>query len=218
MKNLVKSFLSEADKEKIQQTVKEAEKKTSGEIVPMVVSCSYHYPVANIAGAITMALPFSLFLTHMVGERLWIGSNNMWLFMGILTVSFIVFFELVKRIPAIKRFFVSKKEMEEEVREEALTSFFKEEIYRTRDETGVLIFISVFEHKVWVLADKGINAKVPEGSWDGVVGHIVDGIKKGRQGEAICEAVTSVGALLKEYFPIKPDDTDELKNLIVQGD
>ena len=46
---------------------------------------------------------------------------------------------------------------DEEVQEAVLTAFFKEELYRTRDETGILIFISVFEHKVWVLADRGIT-------------------------------------------------------------
>ena len=218
MKDLVKKFLSEADREKIRQAVEKAEAKTSGEIVPMVVSCSYHYPMANMIGAITIAFPLSILLTQIVGELFWIGSRNLWLFIGILTVTFTVFLEIVKRVLWLKRLFISKKEMEEEVREAALTGFYKEELYRTRDETGVLIFISVFERKVWVLADRGINSKVPEGHWEGIVSHIVDGIKKRRQCEAICEAVAKVGDLLKGHFPIKPDDTDELKNLIVQDD
>jgi putative membrane protein len=218
MKDLTKKFLSEADREKILKAVEKAEAQTSGEIVPMVVSCSYHYPLANVIGAITIAFPLSILLTQIVGELFWIGSKNMWLFIGILTVTFTVFLAIVKRVPWLKRIFISKKEMEEEVREAALTGFFKEELYRTRDETGVLIFISIFEHKVWVLADKGINAKVPEGHWEGIVSHIVDGIKNRRQGAAICEAVTKAGELLKANFPIKPDDTDELKNLIVQDD
>jgi putative membrane protein len=108
--------------------------------------------------------------------------------------------------------------MEEEVREAALTSFFKEELYKTRDETGILIFISVFEHKVWVLADKGINAKVPENHWEGIVSHVTEGIKSQRQGDAICEAVTRIGKTLKAHFPVKPDDINELKNLIVEND
>jgi len=218
MKDLTKKFLSEADREKIRGAVEKAEGQTSGEIVPMVVSCSYHYPMANVIGAIAMAFPLSILLTPIVGELFWIGSMNMWLFIGILTVTFTGFHEMVKHVPWLKRVFISKKEIEEEVREAALTSFFKEELYRTRDETGILIFISVFERKVWVLADRGINAKVSEGHWEGIVSQIVDGIKNRRQCVAICEAVTKVGDLLKGHFPIKPDDTDELKNLIVQDD
>ena len=75
--------------------------------------------------------------------------------------------------------------------------------------------ISVFERRVWVLADRGINAKVAEGQWDEVVKMITDGIKQKRLADAICEAVEKIGALLRLHFPIKPDDTDELKNLII---
>jgi len=218
MKDLAKKFLAETDKEKIKQAVESAERETSGEIVPMVVSCSYHYPMASVIGAIAFALPLSIVLAHVVGGLLWIGTTNMWLFIGILTVTFVIFHEMVKRISGLKRLFISKKEMEEEVREAALTRFFKEELYKTRDETGILIFISVFERKVWVLADKGINAKVPENQWEGIVNHIVEGIKSRRQGDAICEAVTRIGETLKAHFPIKADDTNELKNLIVEND
>ena len=110
----------------------------------------------------------------------------------------------------------SGKEIEEEVEEAAIINFFNEGLYRTRDETGVLIFISVFERKVWVLADRGIHQKVEEGQWDDIVQLIVAGIKQNRQAEAICEAVQKVGVKLKEHFPIKPDDRDELKNIIVK--
>ena len=85
-----------------------------------------------------------------------------------------------------------------------------------RDETGILVFISVFEHKVWILADRGINEKVSEDQWDDIVKIIVDGIKHNRPAESICEAVAKIGDLLKMHFPIGRDDTDELKNLIVK--
>ncbi len=57
--------------------VKEAEKLTSGEIVPMVVSASYRYPMANVIGAAVLAHPISLMLTPLVGGRLWVGTQNM---------------------------------------------------------------------------------------------------------------------------------------------
>ena len=80
----------------------------------------------------------------------------------------------------------------------------------------MLVLISVFEHRVWILADQGINAKVPEGQWDDIVKMITAGIKQKRPADAICEALEKIGALLKAHFPIKPDDTDELKNLIIE--
>ena len=216
MKNLASKFLSDSEKASVSNAVKEAEKMTSGEIVPMVVSSSYDYPMANVIGGVAFSLPLALILTPIIGGWLWIGSRDMWLFVGLLAVLFIIFHEITKRIDWLKRLFISGKEIEEEVEEAAVINFFNEGLYRTRDETGVLIFISVFERKVWVLADRGIHQKAEEGQWDDIVQLIVAGIKQNRQAEAICEAIQKVGVKLKEHFPIKPDDTDELKNIIVK--
>jgi putative membrane protein len=216
MKNLTQKFLSESDRQKIQKAVRSAESRTSGEIVPMVVSSSYSYPMANVLGAAGFSLPLSIYGAYLAGHLFWLGSQNMWIFMGIFGFFFICFQELIKRAPFLKRIFVSRAEMEEEVQEAAVTAFYKAGLHRTREETGVLIFISLFEHSVWVLADRGIHARVSPESWNEIVDHIVRGIKQRRQVDAICEAVGSAGRLLAEHFPIRADDLNELRNLIVE--
>ena len=216
MKDLAKAFLSDDERARVDKAVKDAEKLTAGEIVVMIISASYQYPMANVIGAAAFALPLALLLTPLVGGWLWIGGQNMWLFLGFLTIFFIMFHEVIKRIPRLKRFFISRKEIDDEVEEAAITNFFDQDLYRTRDETGVLVLISVFERRVWILADRGINAKVAEGQWDEIVKMITDGIKQKRPADAICEAVEKIGALLRLHFPVKPDDTDELKNLIIE--
>ncbi len=218
MANAAERFLSGQDRERIDNAVKEAERYTSGEIVPMVVSRSYHYPMSNVLGGILFAFPLSLILTYFVGSMFWIGHYNLWLFLGIIILLFILIYHVVKLTPGLKRLFISDKEIDEEVEEAAITSFFREGLYRTRDETGILIFISVFERRVWVLADRGINAKVKEGEWDNIVQMITEGIKNNNQAEAICKAIGEAGRILKEHFPKKADDTNELKNLIVEGE
>ena len=76
--------------------------------------------------------------------------------------------------------------------------------------------ISLFEHRVQVLADSGINAKVPPHTWDQIVDIIIDGLKNKRSAAAICQAIERCGELLQEHFPRKHDDTDELPNLIIE--
>ena len=216
MKDLAQHFLTDDERSRVENAVKAAEKLTAGEIVVMIISSSYQYPLANVIGAATFALPLALILTPLTGSWLWIGAQNMWLFLGFLTVFFIIFHEVIKRTGWLKRIFISQREIDDEVEEAAVTQFFDQGLYRTRDETGVMVLISIFEHKVWVLADRGINAKVAEGQWDDVVNIITKGIKQKRPADAICAAVEKIGALLKTHFPIKPDDTDELKNLIIE--
>lgn len=215
MKNLAQKLITEKVKEQIDAAVKAAEAKTSGEIVCTIQSASYHYPMANVLGASTLALPSALILTPFMGGWLWIGTQNMWLFLSLFAPLFILYYLLVQNVSGLKRRFISSREIDEEVEEAAITCFHRNGLYRTRDATGVLIFISVFEHKVWVLADHGINAEIEQDAWEAIVQTITSGIKDGRPAEAICTAVQSVGNLLEAHFPIKPDDQNELGNVIV---
>lgn len=214
MKDLAARFLSDEERERIQNAVKEAEENTSGEIVPMVVSSSYDYPLADVLGGAAISLPLALLVSPFVGHWFWVGGQNMWIFLGLFIAFFFLFHQVVRHTLWLKRVFISPKEIEEEVKEAAVVSFFREGLYQTREETGVLIFISVFEHRVWILADRGIDQKVEKGKWDQIVRGITAGIKQGRQADAICEAVRQTGDLLRSHFPGKPEDRDELKNLI----
>ena len=216
MKDLAQQFLSDSDRDRVIAAVKEAEKRTAGEVVVMIVSASYHYPMANVIGGVLFALPLALIFTALVGQWLWIGSQNMWLFLGFLTIFYIIFHTVTQRTPRLKRRLISQREFDEEVEEAAVAAFFNEGLYRTRDETGVLVLISVFEQKVWVLADRGIDARVADGQWDKIVTMIIEGIKQKRQADAICDAVANIGKILEMHFPVKPGDVDELKNLIIE--
>ena len=215
MKDLAQKLLSEKDRKQIDAAVQTAEKTTSGEIVCMIQSASYHYPMANVLGGATLALPLALALTPYIGGLLWLGDQNMWLFLGLFTALFTAFYLIVQRIPEIKRRFISKREIDEEVHEAAVNAFFHNRLYGTERSNGVLLFISAFEHKVWVLADHGIDTMVAQQEWNDIVAGITEGIKKDRAAEVICRAIQDIGKMLEQHFPAKPDDVNELDDLIV---
>ena len=216
MKHLAETFLSETDRKNIIDTVAAAERKTAGEIVCMIVSSSYHYPMASVLGAAAFGLPLALLTTHFLGAWLWIGTANMWLFLGVFALLFVLLHGLMNHLPAVKRRFIPQREIDAEVEEAAITAFFRHGLYRTRDANGVLLFISVFERKVWLLADKGIHEKIPQTEWEALVADTTRGIGRGERVESICAAIGAIGELLQTHFPIKSDDTDELRNLIVE--
>ena len=66
------------------------------------------------------------------------------------------------------------------------------------------------------LADQGIHEKVSPEEWNRLVGRITRGIRSGQGADAICSAIEDIGKLLQAHFPIKPGDTDELDNLIIE--
>lgn len=212
----MKSFLTEADREQIRGVVRAAETETSGEIVVMVVPASDTYPMAAATGAAAFALPAAAALTPITGGFLWVGHQNMWIFMTFFILCFVVFRPLIRRLPTVLRVFIPPKEMESEVWEAAVTCFYREKLHDTREANGILVFVSVLERQVRILADHGIDERVPTDTWASLVDRIVQDIKGGRQVEALCQAVESIGGLLKAHFPVGPDDQNELENLIVK--
>lgn len=216
MKNLAQRFLSEDEQRKITEAVHTAEKLTSGEIVPMVVSESHSYPVAPIIGGVFFGLPTALLAARLLGGQLWLGTDNMWLFLAFFLVYYGTAYLTIVRVPRLKRFFLNPARVELAVQQGAEAVFYRESLYDTRDANGILLYISVFERRVWVLADKGINEKIDPHTWQEIVDQVATGVKKGKSCQSICEAVERIGRLLQEHFPIKDDDKDELHNLIIR--
>ena len=96
-----------------------------------------------------------------------------------------------------------------------MKAFVDEEVFSTRDRTGILIFISLLEHRIEVLGDTGINNKVSSDEWIDVVGRIRDGIRSGKTAEGMIEAIDMCGRLLERSgVEIREDDTDELPNTL----
>jgi putative membrane protein len=217
MRDPVKTFLKEAELEQIESCVRQAERTTRGEIVVMVAPSSHHYPVAGLRGATAFAVPVAVALARTVGPLVWAGPHDLWVFLGSFFPLFFLCHLVVMRLPRLKRLFVSEKEMDHEVREAATIHFFLKGLFRTREETGVLIYLSVFEGNVWVLGDRGIDAAVPPGFWQEVVDEVVAGVKEGRPAAAICAAVGRIRGVLAEKFPAAASDTNELPNLIVDA-
>ncbi len=215
MKTLAELFLTREEQQTITAAVQVAEKQTAGEIVPMVVSKSGDYPLAAVVCSASFAIPLSLLLTVIVGKLLWIGPQNMWLFLGIFALLFIPIYYLVKRTDRLKYYFLNPDHVEEEVSKSALAAFYSQGLYKTSGDNGILLYISVLEKKVWIFADAGINNKIEQARWDNVVEELTKGIKQGDQCQAICAAVTAMGKILQEHFPYDKEDKDELHNLII---
>jgi putative membrane protein len=201
-------FFTAAEKERIQQAVTAAESKTAGEIVPIIVTSSARYTEIEL-----LALVAGLFVGVIV-EWFWSdpwGSEylNLWPVIG----AFVGFF--VGRMQTVKRLVASKNRISEAVHTLALASFSEHGLHYTREHTGILILVSLLEHRVEVLADRGINAKVEKGTWDEIVHILTAGLKSGRACDAFCKAIERCGEILAAHFPRAADDKDELPNRLV---
>jgi len=202
------TFFTDAEKERIRQAVVAAESQTAGEIVPMIVTSSARYTEIEMLGLVA-----GLFV-GMVVEWFWSdpwGSPyfQLWPVFGAL-IGF-----LLGRIPEVKRLLAPRSRITEAVHALGLASFTEQGLHYTKDHTGILILVSLLEHRVEVLADRGINQKVAQGTWDEVVHIITAGIKSGQACDAFCKAIERCGDILTTHFPRQADDQDELPNRLI---
>lgn len=204
-----KSFFSEEEKGRIRRLVKEAELHTSGEIATMVVDQSDSYREAEILGAVLLSSLIAVI------AAIAIHHVTIWSYIPLVFALYFPSFFIFRRFPRLKLSLVGRRRLEEAVRERAIRAFFEKGLYRTREETGILIFISLQEHKVWILGDRGINEKIAPESWRHLVAELAAGIREGRACEALCSVIEKCSAILVEHFPRRPDDVNELPDDLI---
>lgn len=216
MNDLATDFLTQEEQDRVTQAVQQAELQTSGEIVPMIVSFSYEYPRAVFLATVLYSLIVTYALAHLLSTYLWIDFFNIHYFFLLFIPLSIMFFWIVSKYRSLARMFIPAEQMAAEVEEEATKSFFTERLYETKEDNGILLFISVFEKKAWILADSGINERIDQAVWQEIVDTLTAEIRKNNRGDGICMAIERIGAILKDHFPYKRNDTDELHNLIIR--
>lgn len=215
MTTLAERFFTPVEQRQIIRAVQRVEQRTSGEIVPMVVSASHAYPDAVHAASAALALVAGLLATLTIGPQLWWRGELLWLFLFCFPFFFLAARAGMPWLPWLQRLFLDRRLAEAEVERAAFTAFFSEELHATREATGVLIYISVLERRVWILGDRGINARIEPRSWQEFVDRLTRGIREGRQCEALCEVIEDIGSLLHERFPVGADDRNELADLVI---
>lgn len=204
-------FFTEEEQTRIKAAVQACEARTSGEVVPVIVDAAYDYPKTEIIGGGSFAMGLALLVTFLS------TNDSHWIFPAAFLVLYYPCLLLVRHLPALKRALISPLEFDAEVREKALVTFVEHGIYRTRGGSGILILISLFEHRVFVLADAGINERVPLHTWEEIVATVTKGIVEKHACEALCQAISRCGDLLAHEFPRQDDDHNELPDLIIGG-
>lgn len=202
-------FFTHEEQERIRLAVAKAETATSGEIAVMAVARSDRYHEAITLGAVLGAALTALIIA--------IASHHItiWSYLPLTVILYFPAQLLIARITPFQKPFIARRRMDEAVTSRAVQAFYEKGLYRTRHETGVLIFISEFERKVWILGDRGINARIPPESWQQLVKTLTVGIREGRACEALCSVIASCGEELSRHFPRESDDINELQDEIL---
>jgi len=110
-----------------------------------------------------------------------------------------------------------EKHCKGEVLDRAADVFATLKMHKTDQRNGVLFYIAVKDHKFAILGDAGINSVVPHNFWEDIKDMMEAHFKKGEFTEGLCKGVEQAGKQLKQHFPFKKDDKNELSDEISFG-
>ncbi|HRI78791.1 MAG TPA: hypothetical protein PLR06_04575 [Cyclobacteriaceae bacterium] len=209
----LKNRFNTQDLERIKSAVKAAEEKISGEIVPVFVERSGFYSIANYRGAlVTASLTFAVivFIDRYVPAMAIV--DPLFIFLVVILAGLIGAIA-ANSIDSVKRLMLSQSHMDQATRKRSENAFLEEEVFNTRHRTGIMIFVSFFEHEVMVIADRGISKVVEQKEWDRMVQKIIEKIRMGKVTDGIEAAILRCGEIMLEKGFVKsPDDINELRD------
>lgn len=225
MLNANKLF-DEVQRKQIEQAVASAEAKTSCEIVPVVATRSGRYDrpedivglwFAVIAGVVV----WLLMPRHAADAGSWAASTiaiEIVVLVASLFLAFIIGAVVGSRVGVIGRLFTPKQQMADEVNAKARQVFFDSRVHHTAGATGLLIFVSLFEHIAVVLADKDVLEKIGQQAIDNLCNQLTIGLHEGKYTEALSDVIAAAGELLEGPLPRQGDDVNELADVLVLVD
>jgi putative membrane protein len=198
-----------ADRSRIEAAIRDAEGKTVGELVTVIAKESDDYLLVPLmyAAAVAMALPVVFWAGGLLDAFLPLYLVQL---AGLLVLAPLFCWRPVtmRLVPvAMQRACAGRLAREQ---------FFTRGLQLTPERGGLLIFVSQAERYVEIIADSGIDAKVPPGAWDAIVAAFTRQVRNGKAADGFVAAVAACGALLAEHLPGDPDNPNRLPDVLIE--
>ena len=210
-----RSWLTQSDVHDIEQAITEVETKTNAEIVPMLVRSS------STTGHVPWLLSADFLMVILMADavfdfRRYTELYSLWLTLAIAVVIAVSF--ALARLDAFQRFAVTADDRDLQVNQRAELEFYEAGLQKTENRTGILLLVSLMEHRAVVIADKSIAEKVAPETWTKVVDTLVGGAKNNALGKAYRDAIKICGEIVSPHFPITPGNENELHDHLIIKD
>jgi len=219
--------LSEADHERVSAAIAEAEARSDGEIIAIAAdqSDSYHDVGLHYA-VLVLFLVLAFFAAWPHQLELWWTRIMGWtaepsqrelltLLLGLALFKFLVVLFLLKWMP-LMLLLTPGSTKTRRVRRRAVMLFKTGGERRTIGRTGILIYLSMGEHRAEIMGDEAITAVTTPETWGEAMAALITDVKAGRPGDGIVAAVERIGDVLAEHFPKTSTDTNEIPDKLIQ--
>lgn len=210
----------------VTSAVSEAEKATDGEIVTIVTEESDHY--GDVAWAISGLVALTALLVISIFPEAYLGIID-WLSGGWSGITALPYWALFA-FAALKFFgtrliliwkpllflLIPPPIKNARVRKRAVSLFTVSTDHRTVGRTGILLYLSMREHRAEIVADDAIVGKVEPAVWGDAMVALIDLVREGKPGEGMAEAVKQMGKVLTEHFPKTDNNPNELPDRLIE--
>ena len=222
------AYLNTEQHKIVSDAVAKAELTTSGEIVTVLADRSDGY--TDVALWWAAALSFSAMSLFAVLPEpfldLWDALIGGWghewttgelasMTIGLGLLTFLITLGAQQWQP-LKFFLIPAPVKASRAHEQAIKHFKVGAERRTAGATGILIYLSMREHRAEIVADDSIAEKVAPEVWGEAMGDMLAHIKRGCVAEGMAAGVSDVGFLLSEHFPRSDDDQNELPDRLIE--
>ena len=222
------SQMTEADHALVTAAVAAAEQHTSGEIVTIVTELSDHYEDIAIAWATVLA--FVALATYATFPDFYMGLIDGvlggWgheyraaeygaILLTAVALKWIGSWLILKWIP-LRLALTPKAKKLARVRARAISLFKVGTEAKTVGRTGVLLYLSMKEHRAEIVADEAIASKVAPEIWGDAMIALLDHVKAGNLGAGVAAAVSQMGVVLAEHFPKGSENPNELPDRLIE--
>lgn len=222
------SYLDDAGRQLVSEAVTAAESATSGEIVTVLADRSDGYTDVALLWAVGAAftamsvfaavpLPFLDAWDAAFGgwDHEWTTGELASMVIALGLIKFVAVM-LVQQWEPLKFFLIPGPLKTIRVHNQAVRQFKVGAEHRTTGRTGVMIYLSMREHRAEIVADETIAAKVPAEVWGEAMGDMLAHIRKGRVAEGLAVGIRDVGFVLAEHFPRGAEDENELPDRLIE--
>lgn len=220
--------MSDSDRERVSAAVAAAESASAGEIVTILAQRSDDYAdvalawsafVGLLALTALMALPdFYLGIYERI-TGCWVHEWTPRAVFGVallVTTLKVAGMWLILLWRPLRLWLTPAPIRHRRVRGRAVNAFKIGAERRTHGRTGILIYLSLAEHRAEIVADEAIASKVAPEVWGDAMAAMLAELKQDHLADGLIAAIAKVGAVLAEHFPRAEDDQNELPDRLIE--
>ncbi len=220
--------IDEQDHSLVTAAVARAEQQSDGEIVTIVAARSdaYHDVALHycVLGMLVVPAKLALFPQSVIdwATGLLFGWNAQFSRAGLMVALFVLlvlaflFVRLVLSNQSLRMALTPGRTKTRRVHRRAIELFRTGCEMKTRGRTGILIYLSLAEHRAEIVADEAIAGKVDPDSWGEAMESLIEEVKAGRPGEGMAAAVEKVGIVLARVVPKTEGDPNQLADRLIE--